>query len=82
MTKVSTALPSSSSHRVLVVPSSLETSFLSTLPGFEVEKNAQASPLGRDATPADLAPVLQLLLSGDAPYLSGAVVPVTSGSQF
>ncbi|MBQ4093627.1 MAG: SDR family oxidoreductase [Oscillospiraceae bacterium] len=65
-----------------IAPSMVETSFLSTLPGFEVEKNAQASPLGRNATPADLAPVLQLLLSGDAPYLSGAVIPVTSGSQF
>lgn len=64
-----------------IAPSMVETSFVSNLPAFAVEQEAQKSPLGRNARPEDLVPVLKLLLSGDAPYLNGAVIPVTSGSQ-
>ncbi|MBQ8994212.1 MAG: SDR family oxidoreductase [Oscillospiraceae bacterium] len=64
-----------------IAPSMVETSFVSNLPAFTVEQEAQKSPLGRNATPADLVPILKLMLSGDAPYLNGAVIPVTSGSQ-
>ncbi|MDO5136843.1 MAG: SDR family oxidoreductase [Oscillospiraceae bacterium] len=64
-----------------IAPSMVETSFVSNLPAFTVEQEAQKSPLGRNAKPEDLVPVLKLLLSGEAPYLNGAVIPVTSGSQ-
>ena len=64
-----------------VAPSMVETSFVSNLPSFTIEQEAQKSPLGRNARPEDLIPVFKLLLSGEAPYLNGAVIPVTSGSQ-
>ena len=63
-----------------IAPSMVETSFVSNLPAFAVEQEAEKSLLGRNATPEDLIPVLKLLLSGDAPYLNGAVIPITSGS--
>ena len=64
-----------------VAPSMVETSFVSNLPAFTIEQEAQKSPLGRNARPEDLVPVFKLLLSGEAPYLNGAVIPVTSGNQ-
>ena len=64
-----------------IAPSMVETSFVSNLPAFTIEQEAQKSPLGRNARPEDLVPLLKLLLSGEAPYLNGAVIPVTSGSQ-
>ena len=64
-----------------IAPSMVETGFVSNLPAFAVEQEAEKSPLGRNATPEDLVPVLKMLLSGEAPYLNGAVIPITSGSQ-
>lgn len=63
-------------------PSMVETSFLTTLPDFEIEANAKASPLGRLAAPDDVARVLEFLISDEGEYLNGAVIPVTAGAQF
>ena len=37
------------------------------------------TPLGRAGQPAELAPVYVLLASGDASYITGAMIPVTGG---
>lgn len=65
-----------------VAPSMTETKFLATLPDFEIEANAKASPMGRNAVPEDIVPVLKFLIDGESPYLTGAVIPVTGGSVF
>ena len=64
-----------------VAPSMTETSFLTGLPEFSVEGNAKSNPTGRNAVPADIAPVFKLLLSDEAGYIKGAVVPVTGGEM-
>lgn len=63
-----------------VAPSMTETKFLSALPDFEIEANAKANPMGRNAKPDDIIPVLELLVDPDASFMTGAVIPVTGGS--
>ncbi len=62
-----------------VAPSMVETSFLETLPDFEIQSTAQKSPLKRNGSPKDVANVLKFLLCDDNEYLNGAIVPITSG---
>ena len=42
----------------------------------------QDTPLGRAGQPAEVAPAFVFLASGEASYVSGAVVPVTGGKPF
>ena len=65
-----------------VAPSMVETSFVSNMPDFEKEQNAAANPLGRNATPEDIAPAIAFLLSDKTEFINGAVLPVTAGSNF
>jgi len=65
-----------------VAPSMIETKFLLTLPDFEIEANAKANPLGRNASPDDIVPMLKILIGEDLPYMSGAVIPITGASSF
>lgn len=65
-----------------VSPSMIETGFLGYIPEKIVELAAQQHPLKRNATPADIAPVVKLLLSDAAGYLTGVNIPVTGGTQF
>jgi len=51
----------------------------STMPGGKVEKFGSNTPLGRAAQPAELAPAYVLLASGEASYITGAMLPVTGG---
>ncbi|MGI5240806.1 glucose 1-dehydrogenase [Dactylosporangium sp. CA-139066] len=51
----------------------------STMPPEQVEEFGRNTPLGRPGQPAEVAPVYVLLASGEASYISGAVVPVTGG---
>jgi len=50
------------------------TSWPDKLPTF-----GQDTPLGRAGQPAELAPAYVLLASGEASYISGAILPVTGG---
>ena len=50
------------------------TSWPDKLPAF-----GQDTPLGRAGQPAELAPAYVLLASGEASYISGAILPVTGG---
>ena len=65
-----------------VSPSMVETDFLRGIPEKIVELAAQQHPLKRNANPADIAPVVKMLLSDDAGYLTGVNIPVTGGTQF
>ncbi len=65
-----------------VAPSMTETKFLSTLPDFEIEANAKANPMGRNATPNDIVPSLKLMLEEDSGFMTGTILPVTGGSVF
>lgn len=62
-----------------VSPSMVETGFLSNIPDKIVEFAAQQHPLKRNATPADIAPLVKFLLSEEAGYLTGVNIPVTGG---
>jgi 3-oxoacyl-[acyl-carrier protein] reductase len=65
-----------------VSPSMVETGFLADIPAKIVELAAQQHPLKRNATPADIAPVVKMLLSDEAGYVTGVNIPVTGGIQF
>ncbi|MDO4565829.1 MAG: SDR family oxidoreductase [Oscillospiraceae bacterium] len=62
-----------------VAPSMTETAFLKDLPDFSVEQNARQNPTGRNASPQDIAPAFELLLSEEAGYINGAVITASGG---
>jgi NAD(P)-dependent dehydrogenase (short-subunit alcohol dehydrogenase family) len=51
----------------------------STTPAEKAASFGQQSPLARAGQPKELASVFVLLVSDEASYMSGAVVPVTGG---
>lgn len=65
-----------------VAPSMMETKFLADTPSLIVQAAAEANPMGRNATPADVAPAMEFLLSDEAGFITGAVLPITGGSAY
>lgn len=63
-----------------VAPSMMETKFLAETPGLIVQAAAEANPMGRNATPADVVPAMEFLLGDEAGFITGATLPVTGGS--
>jgi NAD(P)-dependent dehydrogenase (short-subunit alcohol dehydrogenase family) len=63
-----------------VAPSMIETKFLTSVPGIVVEQTAKSNPMDRNAKVEDILPVIQMLLSDENEYMTGAVIPVTGGS--
>ncbi len=51
----------------------------STLPEEKVESFGKETPMGRAGQPAELAGAYVLLVSAEASYISGAMIPVTGG---
>jgi NAD(P)-dependent dehydrogenase (short-subunit alcohol dehydrogenase family) len=51
----------------------------STMPEEQVKSFGKNTPLGRAGQPAELAPAYVLLASGEASYITGALLPVTGG---
>ncbi|KAA5614651.1 SDR family oxidoreductase [Rhodovastum atsumiense] len=51
----------------------------STMPVEKVANFGKDTPLGRAGQPAELAPAYVLLASGEASYITGALLPVTGG---
>lgn len=60
-------------------PSMIETKFLQNIDGRIVQMVAEGSPEKRNATPRDIVPVIEFLLSDAANYLHGANLNVTNG---
>lgn len=63
-----------------VSPSMVDTAFLADIPERLVELTAEQHPMKRVAVTGDVVPLLRLLLSDSAAYISGANIPVTGAS--
>lgn len=65
-----------------VSPGMTKTSFISDLPERLVKFYEQTLPMGRIATPEEVARVIRFLMSTEASYISGANVPITGGQVY
>ena len=63
-----------------VAPSMMETNFLKDTPDLIVQASAADNPMGRNATPDDVVPAMDFLLSEEAGFITGVTLPVTGGS--
>jgi 3-oxoacyl-[acyl-carrier protein] reductase len=63
-----------------IAPSMMETKFLDDTSELIVAAAAEAHPQKRNATPADVAPAMQFLLSDDANFITGVMLPITGGA--
>ncbi len=78
----------SAAHKVQVnaiAPATVETPmtepYLNPAPGSNTRyRTSGTSPLGRIAQPADMAAVIRFLMSEDAGYVNGAIIPVDGGT--
>lgn len=65
-----------------VSPSLIETAFLENIPDKIIEFAAEKHPLKRNATPKDIAPLVDFLLSPEADFLNGVNIPISGGETF
>jgi len=63
----------------VVAPGPVETDMTAALGDKRLAELAAAVPLGRMATPDEIAGVVAFLASADAAYITGAVIPVDGG---
>lgn len=63
----------------VVAPGPIETDMIDALPEATRAGIAEAVPLGRFGTPAEVAATIRFLASDDAAYITGAVIPVDGG---
>lgn len=63
----------------VVAPGPVETDMTATLTPEQRDTMLNAVPLGRIATPQEIAAVVAFLASQDAAYITGAVIPVDGG---
>jgi len=49
------------------------------MPEEAVKNFGKNTPMGRAGQPAELAPAYVMLASGEASYITGALIPVTGG---
>lgn len=63
-----------------VAPSMMGTHFLKDTPDLIVQAAAADNPMGRIASPEDVAPAMAFLLSEEARFITGVTLPVTGGS--
>ena len=63
----------------VVAPGPVETDMTAALTDEQRAKMLDAVPLGRIATPQEIAGVVAFLASQDAGYITGAVIPVDGG---
>lgn len=62
-----------------VCPGVVDTEMISELPEGQMAAMIEATPVGRMATPEEIATVVRFLMSDEASYVSGAVVPIDGG---
>jgi len=65
----------------VVAPGYVLTDMTAGLPDRVLAEFIEQTPLGRAATPAEIATVVRFLASDDAAYLTGAVIPVDGGAS-
>ena len=63
----------------VVAPGPVETDMTNALTQVQRDNMLRAVPLGRMATPQEIAGVVAFLASQDAAYITGAVIPVDGG---
>ncbi len=63
----------------VVAPGMVDTDMIATLGDQRVEQLRSMVPLGRAATPDEVAGAVVFLSSDDAAYVTGAVLPVDGG---
>jgi 3-oxoacyl-[acyl-carrier protein] reductase len=63
----------------VIAPGPVETDMFGALSDERRGELASAVPLGRAATPDEIAGVVAFLASSDAAYITGAVIPVDGG---
>jgi 3-oxoacyl-[acyl-carrier protein] reductase len=63
----------------VVAPGPVATDMTASLPENRQAELTAAVPLGRFATPEEIAAVVRFLASDDAGYITGAVIPVDGG---
>jgi Dehydrogenases with different specificities (related to short-chain alcohol dehydrogenases) len=63
----------------VVAPGFVETDMTASLDPAHVERIRSNIPLGRMATPGEIARVVKFCVSEDAGYITGAVIPVDGG---
>ena len=62
-----------------IAPGYVETDMTSTIEDWRRKEIDERIPMGRFAQPAEIADVIAFLLSDDARYVTGAVIPVDGG---
>ena len=65
-----------------VSPYTMETAFLAKVPHKYAEVSASQNPARRNATPNDVVPAIEFLLSPGSDFITGTNVPVTAGAVF
>lgn len=65
-----------------VAPYMMETKFLSDTPDLVVQASAEANPMKRNAHVEDVVPAIDFLLSDEAGFITGAVLPITGGATY
>ena len=63
-----------------VSPSMIDTKFLDGVPKLIVQKNAEASPIGRNLNVGDVVPTFEFLLSDGAGCVTGQNIEVSAGN--
>ncbi|MCU1480773.1 MAG: beta-ketoacyl-ACP reductase [Subtercola sp.] len=63
----------------VVAPGLIETDMTAELPDAQLADYKKSIPVGRFATPAEVAKVVTWVAGDDAAYISGAVIPVDGG---
>jgi NAD(P)-dependent dehydrogenase (short-subunit alcohol dehydrogenase family) len=64
-----------------IAPATVDTPMTRALSRDKDYKLSGVSPLGRVALPADVTAVIRFLLSSDANYLAGAILPIDGGTS-
>lgn len=65
-----------------ISPSMIETRFVDGIPAKARELSALQNPTRRNATPKDVIPLIEFLLSPNANYINGCNIPITGGYIF